>query len=77
MELNVIKVGNSKGVRLPKSILKEYKIEDTIELRFKEGYIELRPITKPRENWDEAFKKMANDPNEETRIDDYFEDELL
>lgn len=77
MELNIIKIGNSKGLRLPQSILKEYNIGESVDLVLKEGYIEIRPKSKARENWRTELNKMAADPNEETRIEDFFEDEEL
>ena len=77
MEINIIKVGNSKGLRLPKSIIDEYQIDKTVELKLKEGYIEIRPKKKPRSDWAESFKEMATDPNEELLIPDVFEDEDL
>ena len=75
MEINIIQVGNSKGLRIPKSILDEYKINDKVELKLKEGYIEVRPINKPRKGWENKFEEMLTDKNEEQRIDDFFEDE--
>jgi len=77
MKLNIIKVGNSKGLRLPKSILDEYEIENSVELKLKEGYIEIRPIQKPRANWKKKLEEMAQDPNEENRIPDFFEEDEI
>ena len=77
MELAIIKLGNSKGIRLPKSILDEYKIGTSIELKLKDGYIELRPVKKVRDGWAKAFEKMEYDSNEEKRIPDFFEEEEL
>ena len=77
MEINVIKVGNSKGIRIPKKLLEEYKIGDSVELRLKKDHIEIRPIGKARDDWQSKFKEIVNDPNEETLIPDFFEDENL
>jgi len=77
MHLNIIKVGNSRGLRLPKAVIDEYQIEESVELSLKEGYIELRPSKSVRENWRNQLSKLANDPNEEDRIPDFFEDEEL
>lgn len=77
MKINVIQVGNSKGLRIPKSILDEYKISDKVELKLKEGYIEVRPINEPRKNWANKFEEMLKDKNEEQRIVDFFEDEEI
>ena len=35
METSIIKIGNSKGIRLPNSILKEYELVDKVTLFFK------------------------------------------
>lgn len=77
MEINIIKVGNSKGLRLPKALLDEYQIEDSVQLKLKEGYIEIRPIPKPRNNWKDEFAKMSIDKNEESLMPDFFEDEEI
>lgn len=77
MDINIIKVGNSKGLRLPKAIIEEYNIEGTVELRLKEGYIEIRPKEKPRVNWKKEFEKIISDPNEELLFPDFFEDEEI
>ena len=77
MEVNIIKVGNSKGLRIPKSILEEYDIKGSVELKLKDGYIEIRPTNKPRFKWKDAFAKMKDDSNEELLIPDVFEDEYL
>jgi len=37
MEIPVINIGNSKGIRLPKALLEEYNIHDTIELVLEKG----------------------------------------
>jgi antitoxin MazE len=77
MDLKIIKVGNSKGLRLPKAIIEEYNIEGTVELKLKKGYIEIRPKEKPRINWKKDFEKITSDPNEERLFPDFFEDEEI
>ncbi|MCI4650696.1 AbrB/MazE/SpoVT family DNA-binding domain-containing protein [Phaeodactylibacter sp.] len=75
MEISIIQIGNSKGIRLAKTILERYDITDKVELIFKEGFLILKPVKKPRDGWDEAFKKMAERGDDELLIDDVFEDE--
>ena len=77
MELKIVKLGNSKGIRIPKSILLEYEIEDSVELELKESHLEIRPVKKPREDWSQHFENMVADPEEELLIPDVFEDEEL
>ena len=75
MELSVINVGNSKGIRLPKTILKKYSISDKVELIFEKDYIILKPKTEPRKDWDKAFQKMHENGDDQLLMDDVFEDE--
>jgi antitoxin MazE len=53
------KIGNSQGVRIPKPIIKQAKLEN-IEIEFevvKDGLL-LKPIKKVvRENWEDSIKK--------------------
>ena len=77
MELSVINIGNSKGVRLSKTILKKYSINDKIEIILEKDYIILKPITKPRKGWEKAFKKMHENGDDQLLINDVFEDETF
>jgi antitoxin MazE len=77
MEANIIKIGNSKGVRLSKTILEKYDIGDKVELILEKDQIILRPIKQPRQGWAEAFKKMHENGDDELLIPDVFEDEVF
>jgi antitoxin MazE len=77
MEVSVIKIGNSKGIRLTKALLERYKIKDKVELIFEKNRIILKPVTKPRQGWDEAFKQMHQNGDDKQLIQDVFEDENL
>lgn len=46
MITNIIAVGNSKGIRLPKMVLKESGITDEVELKVKKGEIRIVPSKK-------------------------------
>lgn len=48
MKVPVIKIGNSKGLRLQKSILQKYGIEDEVELVMEEECIIIRAVKKSR-----------------------------
>lgn len=75
MEIPIIKIGNSKGLRLSKDILTQYNIKDTVELILEKGYIILKPKSEPRKGWDKAFKQMHRNNDDHLLIDDVFEDE--
>ncbi len=75
MEISVIKIGNSKGFRLPKALLEKYDIRDKVELILEKGFIVLKPVQTPRKGWEEAFKKMHEKGDDKLLMDDVFEEE--
>ncbi len=77
MEISIVKIGNSKGFRLSKTLIDKYNIKDKVELILEKGYIILKPIAKPRKGWDKQFKKMSEEGDDQLLIDDVFEDENL
>lgn len=71
MLVSVIPIGNSRGIRIPKSILQQLKIEGKIELEVHDKEILLRPINrKPRENWAQEFVKMHENADDKLLIND-------
>lgn len=77
MDVSVIAIGNSKGIRLSKTVLEKYNITDKVELILEKGYIILKPKTAPRAGWGEAFEKMHQNGDDNLLIDAAFEDENL
>jgi antitoxin MazE len=77
MELSVINIGNSKGIRLSKTILEKYNISDKIELILEKGYIIIKPKTEPRKGWEKSFKKMHENKDDQLLMNDIFEDETF
>ena len=75
MEISIIKIGNSKGIRLPKTVLRQFSIEDKLEMEVHESEIVLKPVKKtPRKGWKEAFEKM-HEKEEDTQLLPSFEEE--
>ena len=75
MDISVIPIGNSKGIRLTKTVIEKYNITDTVELILEKGYIIIKPKKEPRKGWDKAFKKMHENKEDKLLIDDVFTDE--
>ena len=77
MEVSVIKIGNSKGIRLSKTLLDKYNIQDTVELILEKGQIVIKPLSRPRKGWEKAFKRMSENGDDRLLINDVFDDENL
>ena len=59
MLVSVIAIGNSKGIRLPKTILEQLHVTDKLDLEVENHQIVLKPIVKsPRTGWTDSFVKM-------------------
>lgn len=59
MKAQIIQIGNSQGIRIPKAILEETKISGEVELEVCPEGILIRNIKKPRSDWENAFKALA------------------
>jgi len=77
MDISVIHIGNSRGIRLSKTLLEKYNITDKVELILEKGYIILKPKREPRSGWEKAFKRMHENGDDKLLINDFFEDENL
>ena len=77
MEIQVVKIGNSKGIRLSKTLLERYNIRDKLEIIFEKDYLILKPVSKPRSGWEEAFKEMHDNKDDQLLFEDVFQDENL
>ncbi|HRY31387.1 MAG TPA: AbrB/MazE/SpoVT family DNA-binding domain-containing protein [Bacteroidales bacterium] len=77
MQVSVINIGNSKGIRLTKHLLEKYGIRDKVELILEKGRIILMPVSEPRKGWEKSFQSMRNNGHDNLLIDDVFPDENL
>jgi len=59
MKTKLVRIGNSKGVRIPKPLIEQSGLSEDIELILKDNEIILRSANGPRKDWERAFKKMA------------------
>lgn len=75
MDVSIIPIGNSKGIRLSKTLLEKYNIRDTVELIMEKGYIIIRPKDSPRKGWENAFKQMHENGDDKPLMSDIFNEE--
>ncbi len=60
MQVSLIDIGTSKGIRIPASVLKEIDAPKSFELRIEEGSIVLDVVEEPRMGWGDKFKNSDN-----------------
>lgn len=59
MKARIIKIGNSKGIRIPKVLLDQTGLIDDVELEVEQNRIVIRSLSDPRRGWEDSFKLMA------------------
>ena len=77
MEIPIIPIGNSKGIRFSKTLIEKYDFKDAVELVLNDEYLIIKPVIRPRKNWDLAFQEMHATGEDKLLIDDIFEDENI
>jgi antitoxin MazE len=69
MKTKIIRIGNSRGVRIPKPLLEEAGLEDDVELRVVDSAIIIENVSTPRAGWSEAATQLA-DQKEDQLLDE-------
>jgi antitoxin MazE len=60
MQVSLIDIGTSKGIRIPASILKMFEKPTSFDLHVKENTIVLDVLDNPRKGWEKKFKSSEN-----------------
>ncbi|TGK01876.1 AbrB/MazE/SpoVT family DNA-binding domain-containing protein [Leptospira langatensis] len=71
MKAAIVQIGNSKGIRIPKTVLVECQIEDEVDLIVEKNKLIVVPLkSKPRQGWENQFKAMADHKDDTLLISD-------
>jgi antitoxin MazE len=54
----IIRIGNSRGIRVPKVLLEQAELPDEVELRAEPGRLVVQAVRHPRAGWAEAARAM-------------------
>ena len=49
MRASIVRISNSRGLRIPKAVLEQLGIGDVVDLSIEEGRLVVRPIARPRD----------------------------
>ena len=76
MKARLVRIGNSRGIRLPKPLIEQAGLSEEVDLRLQAGAITIRPAADARAGWADAAKLMRArgddqllDPPTPTRFD--------
>jgi antitoxin MazE len=59
MKTRIVRIGNSRGVRIPKLLLEQTGLDGEVDISAREDGLIIRPARKAREGWAAAFEEMA------------------
>ena len=59
MRTNIIRIGNSQGIRIPKILLEQSHLGTEVDLEVEDEKIIIRSASHVRQGWEEKFKLMA------------------
>jgi antitoxin MazE len=62
MKARLVRIGNSRGIRLPKAVIDQVGLDDEVELRVEEHRLVITPVTRARAGWVEAIAAMGVEP---------------
>jgi len=60
-DVKLVSIGNSKGVRIPQSLLRKYNLKDSLLIEETEKGLLLRNKEEKKLSWEETYKSMANE----------------
>ncbi|MCU0834746.1 MAG: AbrB/MazE/SpoVT family DNA-binding domain-containing protein [Chromatiaceae bacterium] len=61
----IVKIGNSQGIRIPKTLIEQGKLGEEVELELEEGQIVIRPVRPVRHLWEASFRTMCERGDDE------------
>ncbi len=68
-EVKLIRIGNSKGIRLPKTLLDKYGWSDRLTLEELEESVVLRGKETQNLSWEETYRAMAEESEDWSDFD--------
>jgi antitoxin MazE len=60
MRARLVRIGNSRGVRLPKPVIEEAGLSEDVEIRVKDGAVVITPAARPRTGWADAARRARS-----------------
>jgi len=61
MKARLVRIGNSRGVRLPKAVIEQAALDDEVELKVENQRVIISASRSPRAGWAEAARELGAD----------------
>ena len=70
LKVKLVKIGNSRGVRLPKPVIEQCGFGDTVEFRVEDNRVVISPNRPIRKGWAESFQAIRMRGDDALLLDD-------
>jgi len=69
MKTDLVRIGNSRGIRIPKPLIEQCGLEETVELTVENDRLVISPGRRLRQGWAEEFEKAGPAGNDELLLE--------
>ena len=73
MKARLIQIGNSRGIRIPKSVIDQCEFKNEVELEINDRQLIIKSDS-PRSGWKGKFQQMGADENEQLFVSEPMND---
>lgn len=70
MKSKIVKIGNSRGIRIPKPLIEEAGLGEEVEIQVEGNRLIIAPAGRVRVDWAASFQKMARRDHDALMDDD-------
>jgi len=71
MKAELVRIGNSRGIRIPKPLIEQCGFREVVELRVENDRLIISPERKPRQGWREAFRAAGTGTPDDAMLPDF------
>jgi antitoxin MazE len=69
MKTELVRIGNSRGVRIPKPFIEQCGLGETVELRVADDCLIISPRRQSRQDWDDVFRASRTAGDDELLLE--------
>jgi antitoxin MazE len=69
MKTPLVRIGNSRGIRIPKPLIEQVGLGETVDLRVEDHCLVISAEQRPRQGWEEAFLAAGSAARDEIMLD--------
>ena len=75
MKADIIQIGNSKGLRIPKAVLEQCNLNGRVQIDVQDKKLIISNVDTVRDGWEKAFKEMAATKDDQPILESEFASE--